>query len=536
MIEAKSKLGAALAVHQKKLAMKRCYIELPKRWMDFYPLARRMDRQITFIYGPTNSGKTHQALEYLKKSQTGAYLGPLRLLALEVFDRLNESGLPTSLITGELVQEVDGAFHTSSTIEMLDLRKSVDVAVIDEFQMVLDLDRGSAWLQAFLGAPAKHLIVLGSQSALNAVRMLSKITGEPLKEIELKRLSPLLIDDHPIKLKNAPNGSALIVFSRQAVLSLANHMRTQYGRKVSVIYGALSPEVRAEQARQFRDGETEILVSTDAIGMGLNLPIHTIIFTTIMKWNGVSENRLDHSLTCQISGRAGRFGLHEMGHVSATTQDDLKFVSTMLDRPLKDVTSPFAVGLSQQMADSIARHLQTESLVKIIEFFKELMRLESWAKPNCSSDQILLAGLLDKSQLSLKDKLILSNAPAVDKGNINSHFPGFINYISKETVETSSIITDSSASSNLEHLERCVKDATLYSWMHYRFPDIFPRIKQSQEILKKLNTTITKLLAKAAGRRCNECSKPVPWNHPFGKCESCFNQGRYHRNYSENYY
>ena len=286
ILAAQSQLSKVLAKRHLTLAARRCFKELPGSLKEFYPLARSLQREITFVYGPTNSGKTHHALDALKIARTGVYLGPLRLLALEIFDRLNDAEIPTSLVTGELVQDIPGATHTSSTIEMLNLGRKVDVAVIDEVQMVGDPERGSAWLQAILGTPARHLILLGSKNALSAVRMLASLTNEPLREIELTRLNELKVSQQPIQLKHAPKGAALIVFSRQAVLNLANHMRTKYDRKVSVIYGALSPEVRAEQARQFRTGETDILVSTDAIGMGLNLPISTGIFTGKKKGNG----------------------------------------------------------------------------------------------------------------------------------------------------------------------------------------------------------------------------------------------------------
>lgn len=525
-LAAQAQVSKQLAHRHLELTARRCRSELPSCLKDYYPLARSMARKITFIYGPTNSGKTHQALEHLKAAKTGAYLGPLRLLALEVFDRLNAANVPTSLVTGELIQEVAQSRHTSATVEMLDLKTALDVAIVDEVQMLADPDRGSAWLQAVLGAPAKHLVLLGSASALPAVRMLARVTGERLSEVRVERLSPLEVCKAPHTLRSVPSGSALIVFSRQAALSLASFMRSRYGRKVSVVYGALSPEVRSEQARQFREGETDVLVSTDAIGMGLNLPIHTVVFTTVTKWNGTQEVDLEPSLTFQIAGRAGRFGLQEGGFVSATTHSALKYVKKTLTQPLADLAPPYSAGLNLEMAESISRHLGTDSLSQIIAFFVASMTVESWALPRCSEEQHLLAGYLDKFALSLQHKLLLSNAPAVDKGVQDPNFKAMVECIETGISEELPLLETHVAGMRLEALEARVKSVTVYSWMHYRFPELFPRIDSAQALLAELNAAITKALSAAPSRACKECGTPLPWDYPFGTCESCFKSQR----------
>jgi ATP-dependent RNA helicase SUPV3L1/SUV3 len=531
VLDAQSKLSSVLNNRHLVLAAKRCRSELPTDLKDFYPLARKIEREIVFYYGPTNSGKTHRALDELKSANTGVYLGPLRLLALEVFERLNSSGTPTDLVTGEATEEIFGAQHTSATIEMLNLGKSIDVAVIDEVQMLSDPDRGSAWLQAVLGVPAKKVVLLGSVSALSAVRMLANQTGEKLVEVCLERLNPLAVSDHCISLKDAPNGSALIVFSRKNVLSLANHLRLKYDRKVSVIYGSLSPEVRAEQARQFREGESDILVSTDAIGMGLNLPIRTVIFTTSTKWNGESENLLGHALTNQIAGRAGRFGMHDAGMVTALDRETLKYVKKMLSKETSQIYPPYSTGLNLEMADSISRHLETDSLGQVIAFFKESMQMHHWSIPNCSNEQVLLAGYLDRFDLSLRDKLILSNAPAIYKGTLSPYFDSMIRSVIEGTVRDAPVLLIPIHGS-LESMEVRVKNVTLYSWMHYRYPKLFPLIDEAKQLLNKLNIEITNSLASATGKICIECDRPLPWDHTFGKCESCFgSKNRYYENY-----
>jgi ATP-dependent RNA helicase SUPV3L1/SUV3 len=125
-----------------------------------FALARQLNRQHHFYLGPTNSGKTYHALNALIAANSGVYLAPLRLLAMEVRDRLVQAGVPCHLITGEERIYMEGARHTASTIEMMHSTKAVDVAVIDEIQMLQDQDRGQAWTAALIGVPAKQVLYL----------------------------------------------------------------------------------------------------------------------------------------------------------------------------------------------------------------------------------------------------------------------------------------------------------------------------------------------------------------------------------------
>ena len=129
-----------------------------------FPLARNLQRHIQFNLGPTNSGKTHDALMELQQAKSGVYLAPLRLLAMEIRDRLMEAGVPCNLITGEERQLIPGARHTACTVEMMNPGLEVDIAVIDEIQMLQDEARGSAWTAALIGAPAKQVYVCGSDA------------------------------------------------------------------------------------------------------------------------------------------------------------------------------------------------------------------------------------------------------------------------------------------------------------------------------------------------------------------------------------
>ena len=137
----------------------------PHMW---FPKARSMRRKIICHMGPTNSGKTFRAIEKLKAADSGVYCGPLRLLAWEIFERLNEQEIPCSLITGQELEEKEGAKVLSCTTEMVDVTTEYDVAVIDEIQLIGDADRGWAWTRALLGVPAKEVHVCGEPAAHTA--------------------------------------------------------------------------------------------------------------------------------------------------------------------------------------------------------------------------------------------------------------------------------------------------------------------------------------------------------------------------------
>jgi len=165
---------------------------LAKTIKDFkllFPLARKLKRKIIFNMGATNSGKTFNAMEKLKSGETGYYLAPLRLLALEGFETLKSYGLNTSLITGEEEIIDEESTHISSTIEMLNFDVEVDVCVIDEIQMIADRDRGWAWVNGLIGAPAKEVILTGSENALSVVKELCEYLGEELEIVRFERNS-----------------------------------------------------------------------------------------------------------------------------------------------------------------------------------------------------------------------------------------------------------------------------------------------------------------------------------------------------------
>ena len=314
---------------------------LNKNPIDDYPQAREMKRHFILHVGPTNSGKTYQSLERLKECEKGIYLGPLRLLALEVFDKFNRMEVPCNLVTGEESNLVDDAVCQASTIEMLNTHDYFDIAVIDEAQMLADPRRGHNWTRAILGIQAGEIHVCMAPSAENIVKKLITLCDDSYEVHHYERMTPLIFE--PFKegtnegnyIKQLKPGDAVITFSKGGVLGISEQIE-KAGLKTSVIYGNLPPSARKFQVEQFATGETEVVVATDAIGMGINLPIKRIVFSTIEKFDGIEKRVLYSQEIKQIAGRAGRKGIYEEGF--CVSVDDPEYVEKCLSVPDPEIT------------------------------------------------------------------------------------------------------------------------------------------------------------------------------------------------------
>jgi len=252
----------------------------PQEW---FVGTRQTQRTWHLHVGPTNSGKTYHALKRLEELGNGIYAGPLRLLAQEIFERMNAKGIPCNLVMGDDVRVVDEhATVLSSTMEMVDLNKEVDVCVIDEIQMIGDEDRGWAWTEAVLGVKAKELHLCGEERTVDLIRRLAASVGDKLIIHRYTRLGPLEVETESLDgdLTKVQKGDCVVTFSRRNIFAMKRSIEEKTGKRCAVIYGSLPPETRSMQARLFNDENTDydILVASDAVGMGLNLyvvfPIH----------------------------------------------------------------------------------------------------------------------------------------------------------------------------------------------------------------------------------------------------------------------
>ena len=452
-----------------------------------FPLARSLNRKIHFHLGPTNSGKTHEALMQLQSANSGVYLAPLRLLAMEIRDRLMEAGVPCNLVTGEERQLIPGAQHTACTVEMMNPSHAVEVAIIDEIQMLQDEARGYAWTTALIGTPAKEVFICGANSVTAPCIRAIESLGEDYTITHLERKTPLLIEEEALSgkkynrwnLKNKlQKGDAVIAFTRKDVLTLSARFR-QWGYGVASIYGALSPEVRRTESRRFCSGEADILVATDAIGMGLNLPIRRVIFSSVEKFDGVAGRKINATETRQIAGRAGRFGIYPTGYVNAFEQDELIHIEHMLHT--SDVADLQKLPVSPNFKDitHIAGQMHTHKLSEVLSFVRECFSSNSdlFALAPLET-QMQLALLIDAyaPKLHLKDKFIFSCAPVGwDKARERDYFLSCLQCVADHKTKALPEATwlASTSPKHLEEAEDLSKDISLYAWLSIKFPHHF---------------------------------------------------------------
>jgi hypothetical protein len=475
-------------------------------YRDYFPRARTLNRELVLYAGPTNSGKTWLALNELAAADAGAYLAPLRLLALEGQEELQKRGRKASFITGEERDIHEDATLVASTIEMLDTQRVVDVVVIDEIQLLADPDRGWAWCQALVGAPARRVVMTGSADSIPLVEALAQYLGEPLKIHPLERHTPIQAEPAPMALAHIEAGTAVIAFSRRDVLRLKAELEQRF--RVSVIYGNLTPEVRREEARRFRSGESQVVVSTDAIAMGLNLPIRTVCFSTLEKWNGRDWVELEPWEMLQIGGRAGRFGHFERGHVGALHRSDARRLAQVFApsyspprRPLGTMVRPGADHI-----EVLAAGLRTSRLAKALGAFQRGMTFDSpLLEPGVHDDMIALAEIADRyPAIPLAERLTLVSAPVdVRLEWMVEEYAAWIDTraagtaVRLEPLRAGFAKPHAADDEELKAAEMEAKRLTLYSWLAFRFPATFPDLAEC----RAQRVALDRFIERSLGRR-----------------------------------
>ena len=238
-------------------------------------------QKIVALLGPTNTGKTHVAINKMLEFNSGIFGLPLRLLAREVYDKCVEKiGLEkVALITGEEKIIPSSADYFICTVESMPKNKEVDFVAIDEIQMCADRERGHVFTERLLHARGQKLTMfLGSQ-------VMKNIISDLIKNIEFKkkeRFSKLTYSGYK-KISRLDNKAAIIAFSIEEVYAIAELIRRQKGG-AAVIMGSLSPKTRNSQVQLYQSGDVNYLVATDAIGMGLNMDINEIFFSNLKKF------------------------------------------------------------------------------------------------------------------------------------------------------------------------------------------------------------------------------------------------------------
>ena len=474
------------------------------RFEQLFPVARGLRRRLVLIVGPTNSGKTHRAVEALKAAGSGVYLAPLRLLALEVMDRLNAEGTPATLLTGEEEIAVPGARIISSTIEMLDTERPVDVAVIDEIQMLADPDRGWAWTAALMGVPGRTVYILGAPDARGLVERAADHLGEPLEVIELERKGPLTMIEQRLEWTDVVPGDALVAFSRREVHAVRDTVQAR-GLSAAMVYGALAPEVRRREAARFLAGEADVVVATDAIGMGLNLPVRRVLFTTLEKFDGEAVRPLTAGEIRQIAGRAGRFGLADGGFFGVIGRGTPQQLHALLTRPDPRLGRRMLMTVrpTRGMLDRLSRHIGVQDLALLLDCFATARTQGSPYRVADLAPLRQLAADLDQRDIRFGDKLQLLFMPAdIERETDAGIFRALCRAIEREeTVPLGLVVPPRIEALDDRGLEDASRACDLYYWSARKFPRACPEIETVRARRDAIGRRLAEVLATRARRR-----------------------------------
>ncbi|EPQ62209.1 BgtA-21394 [Blumeria graminis f. sp. tritici] len=496
-------------------------LRYPAEW---YPSTRSLQRTVHLHVGPTNSGKTYHALKRLEAVENGVYAGPLRLLAHEVYSRFNNKGKLCGLITGEEKRIPPNLASNmySCTVEMIPLNVQLDVAVIDEIQMLTSPDRGWAWTTALLGVQAKEVHLCGETRTTQIIKDLCALTGDTLVIHEYERLSPLEVEKESIKgdLTKLRKGDAIILFSRLAIHGMKQGIEKATGKRCAVVYGSLPPETRAQQAALFNDPDNDydFLVASDAVGMGLNLSIRRVIFESTLKFDGTERRVMETSEIKQIAGRAGRYKTANDDKKKDINNDKQPIVASGLDIPeasIKESTmglvttlapSDFKVVKNSMKIDAPAIKTAgitppAEIVLRFASYFPpstpfsyillRLHEISSTAAPFflcVPRDEISIADLIQPYDIPTRDRLTFTAAP------VSTHHTGIPEIIKEfaaclagqsggellkmKTLKLELLDIDikdhhQGSKGYLREAEALHKALTLYLWLSYRFAGVF---------------------------------------------------------------
>jgi ATP-dependent RNA helicase SUPV3L1/SUV3 len=489
----------------------------PHLW---YPRARAFKRRFVFHAGPTNSGKTHNALERFLAAHTGVYCAPLRMLAHEIYRRSNARGTPCDLLTGDEKQFASGdpdtpSGHLSCTVEMTNTESYYDVAVVDEVQMIEDPDRGGAWTRAILGLPVEEIHLCGHESALPLVRRLTDTIGDHLEVCRYERLSPLVPLDRSLEgdFRNVGRGDCVVIFSRHKLFQIRRKIEGATNQPCAVIYGGLPSGTRVQQAELFNetDNSCEIMVATDAIGMGLNLNIHRIVLYDLTKFDGHEVRQLTSAHLKQIAGRAGRYGLDfDQGEVTTFYPQDLKKLHSLLSSPEDDIKQAGIFPTSEQI-EHFSQLLPGASFLDVLTLFFKMATI-SGTFFLCKVEQTLEAArCLHGLRIPLRDMYKMCLAPTEKEYGRGILKQYATDYSCGQHVTFSRLCEIVGwpkraplSPVQLIIFERIHEAIDLYLWLSMRFPECFVAVDEARELRQTVETEIQCYIEKRHSLRDGE--------------------------------
>ncbi|MCC3357349.1 DEAD/DEAH box helicase [Bacillus sp. REN16] len=481
-----------------------------------YHLSPGRNIQYSLHVGETNTGKTFQAIQRMKDARSGIYLAPLRLLALEIYETLNVEGVPCNLKTGEEEKVVEGANHLSATVEMLREKDFYEVVVIDEAQMISDKDRGFSWYKAITNANAEEVHIICS---FHAKWMILQLLGNSNVEVhEYHRDVPLEVEPHAFRLNHTRNGDALVCFSRRRVLETASELQRS-GRRVSMIYGSMPPETRKKQIQRFNDGETTVIVATDAIGMGLNLPIQRIVFLENDKFDGTRRRLLTSQEVKQIAGRAGRRGIYDIGKVAFTS--DIKTMTRLLEQE-DDPLEGFAIAPTNAVLERFQKY--SRKMRMFFYLWDQFKSPEGTKKATLSEERMLnelVEDTIIEAKLSLPDLYGFLHLPfSSNEPSLRAQWKKTLEAVVDGAPLPDPILKDS----GLEELELSYKAVGLHLLFLYKLgkqteAHYWERVREeiSDKIHEQLKSGI-----QSTKRGCKCCGKNLPIGFSFAICNECY--------------
>jgi len=483
---------------------------------DEYPEARAMQRHFILHIGGTNTGKTYDGFQRLRKAKTGVYLAPLRLLALEAQETLLDLGVACSLTTGEEEDRREGDTHVAATAEKLDIEQRYDVAVIDECQMIADRERGFAWTRAILGVLAPEVHLCAAPEARELLIRIIESTGDTWEEVRHLRKAPLVCMRRCLNFNDVQPGDALITFSKIGVLSIAEDLR-QKGKEPAIIYGALPYATRRKQMEGFLSGEMEYVVSTDAIGMGLNLPIRRIIFMDTQKFDGVERRDLKPAEIQQIAGRAGRYGIYDKGYVGAT--ENLEFIRDGLESvvpPLQEAVAGFSELVLQVDFD----------LLEVLTEWNKMPTTAPYVKLDVSRYISLIGKIRDAGfTLTREQELRCANIPFDEtEEELLQLFYAFLRAVKEGQPLRQPELPETHSAWTLPLLEQYCRMLDLYFSFSKAFGCPIDRealYDKREEVAESINQILLYNLRNNI-RFCARCGSALPLHQAGRLCNSCY--------------
>jgi ATP-dependent RNA helicase SUPV3L1/SUV3 len=348
-------------------------------------------------------------------------------------------------------------------------------------------------------------VLCGSEDGLRAAQRLAERLGTSIAVRRFQRKNPLRVAP-PVALPALRRGDAVVGFSRNAVVELQGEIG-RLGFSSAAIYGSLSPAVRRREAERFRSGAADVLVATDAIGLGLNLPIRRIVFASIEKFDGTQMRLLKPQEIGQIAGRAGRYGIHEEGLVTTLDTRDLGVLRRAIEQqPLAQPESPIWISPTDEHLRRLSAVIGTTRVSRLLQFFQSrVLRGDAGLRIADLSGQIEVAIALELadgfSDLPFGVRCTYTRAPVTTRG----HALGVLatwgaQHAAEGAVEGRELLAGGASRDRLLLYEDRSRLATLYLWLAQRFPDVYANVENVTEIRESIDDDIHTALLKRGSR------------------------------------